>query len=56
MKYKDGKKRCRWTNPKSQAYIEYHDKEWGMPVHDDHKLFEMLILEPFRQDYHGNVY
>ena len=37
MKYKDGKKRCCWTNPKSQAYIEYHDKEWGMPVHDDHK-------------------
>lgn len=35
MKYKDGKKRCCWTNPKSQAYIEYHDKEWGMPVHDD---------------------
>ena len=48
MKYKDGKKRCRWTNPKSQAYIEYHDKEWGMPVHDDHKLFEMLILESFQ--------
>ena len=38
MKYKDGKKR----------YIEYHDKEWGMPVHDDHKLFEMLILESFQ--------
>lgn len=48
MKYKDGKKRCCWTNPKSQAYIEYHDKEWGMPVHDDHKLFEMLILESFQ--------
>ena len=26
-------------------YAEYHDKEWGVPVHDDNHLFEMLILE-----------
>ncbi len=36
--------RCGWvtTDP---LYIEYHDKEWGTPVHDDIKLFEFLILE-----------
>lgn len=28
--------------------VKHHDKEWGMPVHDDHKLFEMLILESFQ--------
>ena len=29
----------------SQQYTDYHDSEWGVPVHDDRKLFEMLILE-----------
>ncbi len=37
--------RCSWANPKNQLYINYHDNEWGVPVHDDNKLFEMLILE-----------
>jgi DNA-3-methyladenine glycosylase I len=37
-------KRCTWALS-SQQYLEYHDKEWGVPVHDDRKLFEMLILE-----------
>ena len=37
-------KRCPWALS-SQQYIDYHDKEWGVPVHDDRKLFEMLILE-----------
>ena len=36
--------RCFWTGNDS-LYIEYHDKEWGKPVHDDNKLFEMLVLE-----------
>ncbi len=36
--------RCAWSGT-DPLYIEYHDKEWGMPVHDDRKLFEMLILE-----------
>ena len=40
--------RCAWANPKNPLYIEYHDKEWGVPVHDDQKLFEMLILEGFQ--------
>jgi len=39
--------RCDW--PKDDAlYIEYHDKEWGVPVYDDDKLFEFLILETFQ--------
>jgi len=37
-------KRCDWANG-SPLDIEYHDKEWGVPVHDDRLLFEMLILE-----------
>lgn len=38
-------KRCSWANPSNPLYLKYHDKEWGVPVHDDRKLFEMLILE-----------
>src|ERR1700682_6338341 len=37
-------KRCAWALS-SQHYLDYHDQEWGVPVHDDRKLFEMLILE-----------
>jgi DNA-3-methyladenine glycosylase I len=37
------KKRCSW--PSSELDIAYHDKEWGVPVHDDRVLFEFLILE-----------
>jgi len=39
----DSKTRCSWAN--GELYIEYHDKEWGVPLHDDRRLFEMLILE-----------
>ena len=35
--------RCAW--PKTELDIAYHDTEWGVPVHDDRRLFEMLILE-----------
>lgn len=38
------KTRCSWAGD-LPIYIEYHDNEWGRPVHDDKKLFEMLILE-----------
>ncbi len=38
-------KRCTWVDPDNKIYLEYHDKEWGVPVHDDQKLFEMLVLE-----------
>ncbi len=37
-------KRCSWCKGNEQ-YIEYHDKDWGVPVHDDNKHFEYLILE-----------
>lgn len=37
------KQRCHWS--KTEPNIEYHDKEWGVPVYDDDKLFEFLILE-----------
>ena len=36
--------RCPWANG-SAAYIDYHDREWGVPVHDDRVFFEFLILE-----------
>ena len=42
------KVRCCWVNPRSFSYIRYHDEEWGISIHDDHKLFEMLILESFQ--------
>ena len=36
--------RCAWAG-EDELYCRYHDEEWGIPVHDDKKLFEMLILE-----------
>ncbi len=44
----DSKPRCHWCNLNNPLYVAYHDKEWGVPVHDDRKLFEMLILECFQ--------
>ena len=44
----DGRQRCRWANPKNERYVQYHDREWGVPVRDDGKLFEMLVLESFQ--------
>lgn len=41
------KLRCWWCG-EDDLYCEYHDKEWGAPVHDDRKIFEMLILEGFQ--------
>lgn len=41
-------KRCKWCNLNNKKYIEYHDKEWGVPNFDDKYLFEMLILESFQ--------
>ena len=40
-----GKARCPWSEGVSPAYLEYHDSEWCVPVHDDRKQFEFLILE-----------
>ena len=41
-------KRCFWVDAKSEIYTKYHDEEWGIPKHDDHELFELLILESFQ--------
>ena len=38
-------KRCAWVNVDNALMLEYHDREWGVPVHDDRKHFEFLILE-----------
>ena len=38
-------KRCEWVPLDQPVYLAYHDEEWGVPVHDDSRLFEMLILE-----------
>src|SRR6185312_9808122 len=38
--------RCEWA--KSGLMVQYHDEEWGVPLHDDRKLFEMLVLEGFQ--------
>jgi DNA-3-methyladenine glycosylase I len=42
----DGRKRCPWSNTGlSDAYVRYHDEEWGVPVRDERTQFEFLILE-----------
>jgi DNA-3-methyladenine glycosylase I len=38
-------KRCGWANLANPLYVEYHDREWGVPCHDELRLFEMLNLE-----------
>lgn len=39
------KTRCEWVPLNESIYVKYHDEEWGLPVHDDRKLFEFLILD-----------
>jgi DNA-3-methyladenine glycosylase I len=41
------KKRCPWPSD-DKLMIKYHDKEWGVPLHNDRKLFEFLVLEGFQ--------
>ncbi len=43
----EAKKRCAWCE-KDDLYRKYHDEEWGVPVYDDQKIFEFLILETFQ--------
>jgi DNA-3-methyladenine glycosylase I len=38
-------KRCDWSSLQDSLYRDYHDKEWGVPVHDDRTIFEFLVLE-----------
>ncbi|HVB34381.1 MAG TPA: DNA-3-methyladenine glycosylase I [Patescibacteria group bacterium] len=39
------KKRCAWVSADDPLMVRYHDREWGVPVHDDRKHFEFLVLE-----------
>ncbi len=39
------KKRCAWAEGGNELYIHYHDREWGVPVRDDRRQFEFLVLE-----------
>ena len=45
MKAMNKPSRCPWVDLSKPDYIEYHDTEWGVPVHDDRRIFEFLILE-----------
>src|SRR2546428_6834389 len=38
-------KRCTWVSTDNPLMLQYHDREWGVPVHDDRKHFEFLVLE-----------
>lgn len=40
--------RCGWVKENNPLYIAYHDEEWGQPLHDDQKLFELLCLETYQ--------
>lgn len=42
------RRRCSWAENQPEIYIRYHDEEWGIPCHDDKKLFEFLLLEMFQ--------
>ena len=42
---KNKTKRCPWAKESNPLYLQYHDHEWGVPVHDDQRHFEMLTLE-----------
>jgi DNA-3-methyladenine glycosylase I len=45
---KDQLRRCPWPTFGDPLYLEYHDREWGVPVHEDRKIFEFLVLEVFQ--------
>lgn len=40
--------RCAWVNLNNPLYVRYHDEEWGVPLHDDKALYELLLLESFQ--------
>ena len=45
MKGYDNTDRCPWVDLTKPDYVDYHDREWGVPVHDDRTIFEFLTLE-----------
>lgn len=48
INYMEKVKCCHWCNMNNPLYVDYHEKEWGVAVYDDDKLFEMLLLESFQ--------
>jgi len=48
MPKKSAIKRCPWPTAGDPVYLAYHDKEWGVPVHNDRKIYEFLVLEVFQ--------
>ncbi len=45
MAQRDNLHRCPWVDLNKRDYVDYHDREWGVPIHDDRLLFEFLTLE-----------
>ena len=45
---KENSNRCAWVNLDNPLYVKYHDEEWGVPLYDDKKIYELLILESFQ--------
>ena len=41
-------KRCSWVKENNPLYVAYHDQEWGIPLHDERALFELLCLETYQ--------
>jgi DNA-3-methyladenine glycosylase I len=48
MPKKSDVKRCPWPTPGDPLYLAYHDEEWGVPLHNDLKIYEFLVLEAFQ--------
>ncbi len=48
MPKKSSIKRCPWPTVDDPLYLAYHDREWGVPVHNDRKIYEFLVLEVFQ--------
>jgi DNA-3-methyladenine glycosylase I len=48
MRKKSDVKRCPWPTEGDPLYLAYHDQEWGVPLYDDRKIYEFLVLEAFQ--------
>jgi DNA-3-methyladenine glycosylase I len=48
IRHADGLYRCTWPDEGNQIYVDYHDKEWGVPEWDDRALYEKLVLDGFQ--------
>src|SRR5689334_11735426 len=44
----DDRTRCGWAPLDNPLLVEYHDREWGVPLHDEGRMFELLVLEGFQ--------